>query len=284
MISAIDEAKLLKLTTAFLEEYNSQDSLRKYSRDSAGHGIAYLLNHEYGQIYLDTIQTYVPQARLAAGIRVLEFGCGAGMNLLHLLGLLEGRGINFDFACGTDFSASLIAAAGAEANRQFKENCARRVRFVVARNENLIAEAAVGIGVSKESLIGSFDLIFGVNTIRYGHRLRNVDRCVQDIRGLLRPGGTCIVIDMNAEFPAFRSRLRDWRRKDAEATYLPTLDEYAEPFSSTGFAILKKPNFCWIPHSAGSALTGIMNALTPVLNVLARNQAMRSLVIARKPA
>jgi hypothetical protein len=109
-----------------------------------------------------------------------------------------------------------------------------------------------------------------------------VDRCVEDISGLLREGGISIVIDMNRKFPAFRSRLREWRSKVTEDTFLPTLDEYVQPFSSGGFEILEKKTFCWIPHSAGRGLTATMKTLTPVLNMMVPSRAMRSLVISRK--
>ena len=62
-----------------------------------------------------------------------------------------------------------------------------------------------------------------------------------------------------------------------------SLDEYTTPFEQSGFEIMKSDNFCWIPHSAGPALTGICRALTPVLNATIRSRAMRSLVVARKP-
>ena len=100
---------------------------------------------------------------------------------------------------------------------------------------------------------------------------------------LLTEGGVCIVIDMNDRFPAFRSRFRDRMSKVKEAYYLPSLDEYAQPFVSAGFKILKKGNFSWIPHSAGKALTTIMRYMTPLLNGVVRRHSMRSLVISRKP-
>ncbi len=271
-----------RLNASFLEEYNSQDSIRKYSRSTAGHGIGYLLDHDYGKIYLDCIAKYIPKSRLKTGIRLWEFGCGAGMNLLHLVSMLERRGIPVDFACGTDFSQTLIAAANSEASTYNTATHRDRVQFTVARNEDLIGEGAKGLGLSEGQLRGTFDLVFGVNTIRYGHRLNNVDRCVENISGLLTESGICIVIDMNRKFPAFRSRLREWRSKVTEDTFLPTLDEYARPFSAGGFEILDKKNFCWIPHSAGSGLTGLMKTATPLLNTMIPSRAMRSLVISRK--
>lgn len=271
-----------KLNADFLEEYNSEASIRKYTGKTAGHGISYLLEHEYGKIYLDSIEKYIPKSRLQKGIRLWEFGCGGGMNLLHLVSTLERRGIPVELACGTDFSETLIAAAKVETKKYVTGEQAKRVRFSVARNEDLIEDGAPGLGVAKGDLLGSFDLVFGVNTIRYGHRLNNVDRCVEGIGKLLRKDGVCVVIDMNQKFPAFRSRFREVMNKPSEkATYLPTLDEYANPFANGGFEILKKKNFCWIPHSAGRGLTNLMRAATPVLNTFARSRAMRSLVISR---
>jgi len=272
-----------RLNANFLEEYNSEESIRKYTRHTAGHGISYLLDHDYGRIYFECIQTYILKSRLSRGLRLWEFGCGGGMNLLHLVSALERRGIPVECACGTDFSETLIAAAKSEAASYLLPEQAKKVQFVVARNESLVEDSSRGLGISKDDLLGSFDLVFGVNTIRYCHRLNNVEKCVQDIRGLLREGGVCINIDMNRDFPAFRSRLREWRTKREEkATLLPTLDEYARPFAASGFEILSKRNFCWIPHSAGIGLTTMMRTLTPALNTMVQNRAMRSLVISRK--
>jgi len=271
------------LNANFLEEYSTEESIRKYTGKTAGHGISYLLDHDYGKIYLESIQRYVPKPRLKTGIRLWEFGCGGGMNLVHLVSALGRQGIPVDLACGTDFSGTLIAAAGSEAKKYIAPGQIKKVRFTVASNEGLVEEGAKGLGLAKDALLGSFDLVFGVNTIRYNHRLNNVDQCVAGISGLLREGGICVNIDMNSKFPAFRSRFRGRpSEQDENATLLPTLDEYARPFSTAGFEILKKGNFCWIPHSAGAGLTTAMRALSPILNIVASSRAMRSLVIARK--
>jgi hypothetical protein len=122
----------------------------------------------------------------------------------------------------------------------------------------------------------------GVNTVRYCHRLENEDAVAATIKSLLADRGVCVVIDMNDKFPAFRSRIRDRMNKDARAYYLPSLAEYSRPFETVGFTILRRENFCWIPHSAGPGLTAFMKALTPALNAVAPKRAMRSLVVAQK--
>jgi SAM-dependent methyltransferase len=283
MTNAMNTQESSRLNAGFLEEYSTEESIRRYTGKTAGHGISYLLDHEYGRIYLDCIARYIPKSRLKTGIRLWEFGCGGGMNLLHLVSSLERQGIRVDFACGTDFSGTLIEAARSEAGKYIALDTIGKVQFGVAANENLVEEGAKELGVRKDELLGSFDLIFGVNTIRYSHRLNNVDRCVAGIGDLLRDGGVCITIDMNRKFPAFRSRFRErLTKEDEKATLLPTLDEYAAPFSSAGFEVLKKKNFCWIPHSAGRGLTSVMRAMTPVLNLVAPSRGMRSLVISRK--
>jgi SAM-dependent methyltransferase len=280
IVSGRDTASL---DADFLEEYNSEQSIRKYTRETAGHGISYLLDHDYGKIYLEYIQKYVPKSRLARGVRLWEFGCGGGMNLLHLVAMLERQGIRVESAYGTDFSEALITAANREVKAYLSRDQIKKVKFAVARNEGLIEEGADGLGLSKGELLGSFDFVFGVNTIRYCHRLDNVDRCVEGIRGLLREGGLCVVIDMNRRFPVFRARFREaFQKRDEKATLLPTLDEYANPFAVGGFEILKKGNFCWIPHSGGRELTALMKALTPILDLFIPSRAMRSLVVSRK--
>jgi 2-polyprenyl-3-methyl-5-hydroxy-6-metoxy-1,4-benzoquinol methylase len=270
------------LNEEFLEEYSREDSLRRYSKETAGNGISYLLDHDYGEIYFDVIENQIPKLRVQKGIRLWEFGCGAGMNLLHLVSALERRGVPVEYAVGTDFSEALISVAKEQAKKYLAPEQDKKVRFCVARHENLIEETAIGLGVRKEDLLGSFDVMLGVNTVRYCHRLMKENEVAATITNLLAERGVCIVIDMNDKFPAFRSRFRDRLAKHARAYYLPSLAEYARPFSTAGLQILKRENFCWIPHSAGSGLTAVMRALTPVLNAVAPSRAMRSLVIAQK--
>ena len=266
----------------FLEEYSRESTIRRYTKETAGCGIQYLLDHDYGKLYFDVLEKCVPKSRMQAGIRLWEFGCGGGMNLIYLVSKLEEHGITVSAAHGTDFSPRLIDAARLEAETYLSTEQRKKVRFWVARNENLIDDVTQASEIRKEHLLGSFDLILGVNTIRYCHRLGNEDQCVQDILSLLSPGGACIVIDMNDKFPAFRSRVRDRLTKGKRACYLPSLDQYARPFLSAGFRILRKANFCWIPHSAGLQLTAFMKTLTPVLNGVAPSRAMRSVIVAQK--
>jgi SAM-dependent methyltransferase len=274
--------KAEQINEKFLEEYGSEDAVRKYSSETAGYGINYLLHHDYANVYLDAVNSYLrtsPQRPL----RILEFGCGAGMNVITLVSLLEARGIRVECAYGTDFSSRLVESARREVKMNLPPELAKKVGFCVARNELLAEELAAGIGKSLPELYGFFDLIIGVNTFRYCHRLGKEQDCASDIYRLLRPGGVCVNIDMNNGFPAFRSRLRGTVEDPAE-NYLPTLKEYAAPFKGAGFEIKTKKNFCWIPHSAGHGLTLGCRILSPFLNLVASSRAMRSLVIARKPA
>jgi hypothetical protein len=268
----------------FLKEYSTESSVRRYTKETAGCGIAYLLSHDYGEIYLDTLHKCFSHSALQRGVRLWEFGCGGGMNLIYLVSVLERRGIPVNCAFGTDLSPMLIEAARLEVQRDLTPDQAEKVHFWVARNENLVEDVTKASGMAKDRLLDSFHLLLGVNTIRYCHRLRNEDQCVRGILNLLMDGGACVVIDMNSKFPAFRSRLRDRLTKESRACYLPSLDRHAWPFVSAGFRILRKDNFCWIPHSAGPRLTGLMKALAPALNALVRSRAMRSLIVAQKKA
>jgi SAM-dependent methyltransferase len=270
-----------QMNKSFLDEYNSHDAILKYSTKTAGHGVNYLIEHDYARVYDRAIE--ICRRTSGAPLRLLEFGCGAGMNLIGLLARLERRGISVREAYGTDFSTSLIDSAKREARAFLPPPLQSKVNFQVARNERLSSELAAAIGSSPEVLFETFDLVFGVNTFRYCHRLNTAHDCSTDIYRLLRPGGVCVMIDMNDRFPLFRSHLKR-SVESAEETYLPSLDEYAAPFERSGFEVLTKDRFCWIPHSAGPALTQICRVLSPVLNSTVRSRAMRSLVVGRKPA
>jgi SAM-dependent methyltransferase len=174
-----------------------------------------------------------------------------------------------------------VQSATQEASSSLPPDLRKKLNFYVARNEKLVEDLAAARGKPAENLIGFFDLIIGVNTFRYCHRLGKENDCAADIYRMLQPGGVCVNIDMNDRFPAFRSHLKGSTEDPAEC-YLPSLEEYAAPFKAAGFEIVKKGNFCWIPHSAGRALTLACRFASPILNLVVPSRAMRSLVIARK--
>jgi SAM-dependent methyltransferase len=267
----------------FLEEYNSNDAILKYSKETAGWGIDYLLEHDYGRIYLEVLLKHLPESARREGVRILEFGCGAGMNVLHMISLLERNKIGLKEAVGTDFSKKLIEAASLAADRGLSPANRSRTQFLWGRNESLLEDLASQLRVDESSLLGSFDMIFGVNTIRYCHRMGKEVECATGIRRLLRKGGVCVVIDMNQKFPLFRSRFKDKRTLKKEDYYLPSLTEYSRPFEQAGYRLIRKENFCWIPHSAGPMLAGICRAASPVLDRLFPGHAMRCLVVAQNP-
>jgi SAM-dependent methyltransferase len=268
------------LNETFLDEYVSEDAVRKYTTQTAGYGVTYLLRSQYAKIYLDAVDSYLGTDRTRP-LRLLEFGCGAAMNITRLAALLEAKGLSVDYAYGTDFSPRLVQAASEEAKTFLPRHLSKKLSFYVARNERLIQDLSAGLGKPADE-VGPFDLIFGVNTFRYCHRLGEQLNCTENIYRLLRPGGICIMIDMNDRFPAFRSKLRGPKQDPAEC-YIPSLEEYVSPFRGAGFEILKKGHFCWVPHSASRALTLSCRLMSPFLNLAARDRAMRSLVVAKKP-
>src|SRR6202521_690631 len=112
----------------FLEEYSSDDSLRRYTKETAGNGISYLLDHDYGEIYFSVIENQIPKARVQKGIRLWEFGCGAGMNLLHLVSALERRGVPMEYAARTAFWEGLVGGPKRQAQRYLTPEQNQKVR------------------------------------------------------------------------------------------------------------------------------------------------------------
>jgi len=80
--------KTEQINEKFLEEYGSEDAVRKYTTGTAGFGINYLLHHDYARVYLDAVDSYL-RTSPPRPLRLLEFGCGAGMNIISLVSLLE---------------------------------------------------------------------------------------------------------------------------------------------------------------------------------------------------
>ena len=276
--------KTQTMDEAFFEEYTSHDAILKYTRATAGTGISYLLDHDYKDIYMRALDL-LPSEVKQRGIRMLEFGCGGGMNLVHLVSVLTQAGYKIQKAMGTDFSPVLIDAARRESKNYLRPEDQGRIEFHIAKNESLINDIAAATGANREQLPGTFDFILGVNTMRYCHRGGREMSCARDIMDLLIPGGICVNIDMNNRFPAFRSALKNkFRAHKLEECYIPSLEEYAAPFEKTGFEVLRREHFCWVPHSGGKGMVTVMRTLAPILGTVAKTRAMRSLVVARKPA
>jgi SAM-dependent methyltransferase len=279
-----DNASANRLQTEYFREYTSPEAVSKYTRGKAGRGISYLLEHDYKTVYLRALEL-LPHHIRERGIRILEFGCGGGMNLLHLVSVLRQQGIKVARAVGTDFSPVLIEAAKTEAKNCLEQNEVHPPEFHAAKNETLLSDLSASFKIEKSELQGAFDFIFGVNTIRYCHDAGRELDCVRNIFDLLTAGGICVVIDMNNRFPLFRSDLKNrLRRVKEEECYVPSLDEYADPFVRAGFELIRKEHFCWIPHSAGKFLCAVTRGLSPILDVVAPSRAMRALVVSRKPS
>ncbi len=270
-------------TNAYIDQYTSENEISKYTRATAGSGINYLLDHDYKAVYLNALNL-LPQQTCQSGIRILEFGCGGGMNLLRLFSMLSSSGIHVAQAIGTDFSPAMVETARREAKDYLRGQDFHSLQFYVARNESLLSDLSTSAGIDKSSLQNSFHFVLGVNTIRYCHDAKRERDCVRDIFNLLVPGGICVVIDMNNRFLFFRSDLRNrLRRKKERQCYVPSLEEYAAPFVKERFELSRTEHFCWVPHSAGPFMAGLFRTLSPILNTVARSRAMRSLVVARKP-
>jgi len=206
------------------------------------------------------------------------------MNLLHLLSLLNQNSIRIESAIGTDFSPVLIEAAKREANSNLRQDDRRRVEFYVAKHETLIDELCLATGIATSKLKNSFHYIVGVNTVRYCHHAKTELDCAQNIADLLIPGGVCVVIDMNNRFPFFMSEVKNrFRVHKREECYIPSLEEYTTPFRQVGLEVQRSEHFCWIPHSSGQFACSFLRGLSPILDVIAKSRAMRSLVVVKKP-
>src|SRR4249919_3673502 len=92
----------------YLDEYTRDDIIARYISQTAGAGIAYVLTHVYAPIYLRTINAVQTDRPKPYQFRVLEYGCGGGMNLLKLVELLQSQGAELERGFGTDFSPPMI--------------------------------------------------------------------------------------------------------------------------------------------------------------------------------
>lgn len=268
------------------KHYDRPETVQRYRRRTAGAGINFLLPNVYGPLFLDELHAALADTG-AERLRILEFGCGAGMALHYLTEELGKQGIDVELAVGADFVPAMVGAAQQDLDEFGTSWAKERVRYVVASNEELEAGVAEGLGTTVDALAGTFHLAIGVNTFRYAIRHGNSEAVVGNLGRLLAPGAHIVVVDMNDRFPY---GMRPTRREPGEQglpihfgrAWLPTLEGYAEPFASDGFDVLRQERFCWIPHSSTGLRFWLARAGGPVLDKLVPDHAMRSLVVARK--
>src|SRR4029453_18791310 len=115
---------------AFFRQYTSHVEILKYTKATAGFGINYLLEHDYKTVYLNALN-FLPRKTREHGIRILEFGCGGGMNLLQLISMLNRERIRVAKALGTDFSPVMIETARREAKNYLQEQDLQNLEFHV---------------------------------------------------------------------------------------------------------------------------------------------------------
>src|SRR5207248_11074536 len=144
-----------RLQAEFFKEYTSPEAISKYTRATAGYGISYLLDHDYKEVYLRALDLLSDQAK-KHGLRILEFGCSGGMNMIHLTSVLSRKGIRVEQAIGTDFSPVLIEAAQREARNFLGTDELRRLGFYPAKNENLLTDISLAITKERLQLQGAF--------------------------------------------------------------------------------------------------------------------------------
>jgi SAM-dependent methyltransferase len=268
-------------------EYEDPTVIDRYRWGTSGEGINHLLPNVYGPLFLDGARAAQKDTG-AAQLRVLEFGCGAGMALQLVAERLDAEGM-FASGIGTDFAPSMVEAARREAASRKSPAVKERLQFAVATNEDLAGGISRELGVTPESLAGTFHLIIGVNTFRYAIRHGMSREVIEQLHTLLAPGGRVVNIDMNDRFPyGLKPKRRTSSAKKSSlpiefgTAELPSLEQYATPFREGGFEVLRAGNFCWIPHSARGVRFRALKAAEPLLDKLVPDRAMRSLIVARR--
>jgi len=95
---------------ADFKEYDDAATIQRYRRATAGDGIRYLLSASYGPLFLEAARDAIRETG-AKALRIVEFGCGAGMAIHYLVEALRREGVDVELAVGADFVPAMIGAA-----------------------------------------------------------------------------------------------------------------------------------------------------------------------------
>ncbi len=93
-------------TDVYMQEYTRDDIIARYISDSAGDGYRVHLHHVYAPTYLRAIRELISSRPKGHKFRVMEYGCGGGMNLLRIAELLRSEGAALESGYGAGFFAT----------------------------------------------------------------------------------------------------------------------------------------------------------------------------------
>lgn len=211
-----------------------------------------------GDFALRNIYAPILRAQLDGVNKVLEFGCGTGKFTILLSAIAKQ-------VIATDISPRMVSLAQEKVKLD-------NIQFQVADTENLPFHD------------GEFDAVVGVNTLSY---CTNKRRAIQDLRRVLKKGGSLIIIDMNYLCPLYHAKgLFNPRRYflffmdliKSNRWFLTSL------LKEEGFSVDEKFEFLWIPHSSSISTLRWMRPIDRVLSKtpIIRNFAMRFFLKASK--
>lgn len=264
------------------EEYSQPQNIAKYQRATAGQGIEYNLHALYGPLLMEHARASAA-ATGSASLRILEFGCGAGMVLAHLAEELRRAGYEIDAAVGTDLVPEMITAARAELAAYGSPWAVQHLRFIVAPNEALYSPIAEDLEGDPRQVEQGFDFVCGVNTLRYNVLGGSGEAVARELAKLMAPGARVVMIDMNDRFPY---GLKPKRSGPSGISFareiLPTLQDYERPFDRPEFRIVERGHMNWIPHSANGLRFHLARLASAPLDKLVPDRAMRSVIVAER--
>lgn len=287
MSRVIDTAR----AEVYLAEYSQPRVIAFYLPGTAATGIGNIVKNVYRPIYQKIIKTILSQRPNQYEFRILEYGCGGGMNLLELIDLIHAEGAHVASAIGTDFSAPMLEAARGEAARSLSAEQNSTVTYLAASHGMLTQDIAASLRMQPQELHNTLDLVLGVNTFRYAYRLKQAKICARELFGLLRPGGYSIMIDMNRSVRFKGSRAYDCLTRSKQQYYVPNLREYSTPFQEAGFSIEEVRRFfcftrldcAWLPFQLRTLVLSLCRRLRPTFDLYLSFLAQHTLVIAKKP-
>ncbi len=170
-----------------------------------------------------------------------------------------------ELGCGNGASSEMLASFGVQLTAT--DISEEMIKVAAERNiPNIRFRTLDAMDLSEVEELGKFDVITAFNSFSY---YPNKPKVLQDLKGILEPGGRLVLLDMNALCPIYP--LSAWMGRLDMNWWWSTIRQMTPGglralLEQAGYRVLRLRTLNFVPHATHGVVFEVLKALNPMLN------------------